>query len=504
MHTGSMFSLLLVLAFLGMMIGTVNTGISAALRRPQTFHRLIFELGNRLLVPLSTSAVLIGTKSSAGTATAATVYTVSDPEEGDTLFGAGSELALMCRKAFETAAKLGAGPALYAVCLGEPGAGVASAETLTITGPATADGNLIVRIAGRWITVGVANGQSAATIAAALKSAIDAQKKFLPVTAGIGGAVVTCTHVTKGTNGNDTTFTVEKLPAGVGCALAHSVTGTGTVDIQTALDAIAGQDFDAVAIANHQSADITEINAQVDAVWAAAEKRWRYFFLGEFGSIGTATTLASGANREGVLVVNCEGTPSLTGEIATAAMMGSLSRSRPNAIFNSLRLPLYAPPIALVFTGSEVETALNAGITPLSPVKNGNVISDGELKIERLITTRTTLNSVPFSVTMDLGISRGAIYVARQLDVNYTLRFGADANPDGVLDDAQTQDQIRDMVNNVMGALVDTRVVRDWSTDRAKLVIEADAAAVGRENVDVSYKVVAGLHQAAFVHHVST
>jgi phage tail sheath gpL-like len=91
----------------------------------------------------------------------------------------------MCRKAFETSAFLGRGPFLFATGLAEPGGGAQRTQTWTFTGPATASGTAVFKIAGRVINVGVASGDSANTVAAALNAAIGALKVFLPVTAGV-------------------------------------------------------------------------------------------------------------------------------------------------------------------------------------------------------------------------------------------------------------------------------------------------------------------------------
>src|SRR4051812_23946302 len=110
----------------------VNTGISTSLRRPQTFHVFTYQQGGRSLVPLPQRLLLIGTMKG-GTAVAGTIYQVNDPQETDALFGVGTQLAMMCRKAFETCGFLGQGPSIYATGLAEPGGGAAHTQTFTIT-----------------------------------------------------------------------------------------------------------------------------------------------------------------------------------------------------------------------------------------------------------------------------------------------------------------------------------------------------------------------------------
>jgi phage tail sheath gpL-like len=483
---------------------TINTGIDSSLLRPQTFHTISYLTGNRQLAPLPQRLVLIGpmgtTLSPAPTAVAGVVIGLDDPGQVDALFGLGSFMALMARKAFETAAMLGAGPRLFACPLAETT--TKQVETATIVGTSTVSGDLIVRIAGRYITVGLASGSTETVAAAALVAAVKNKYQSLPVTAGAAAGVATFTSTVKGTLGNDVTFETVQIPAGLTLAWAVSVAGAGALDIQTALDAIAGQDFDGIAISNHVSGDITEINAHIASTWTAAEKRPRWVFVGEPGTIGTATSLASSANHEGVLVISMEQSRSLPGEIATASAVLALSKTRPNANYDGARLPLYPPPVSYIYTSGEVETALGAGLTPLTAIvdpASRNVV-EGVVSVIRLITTRTTLASVPFTLLRDFGISRTTWAMARQYDLRFVAQFGSLANPDGVLLDDDTQKQIRDMVVSLNYAAQDAKWLRNVDNDKALIQVEPDASVSGRLNVDSSYTIVVGLHQVAFVH----
>lgn len=482
----------------------VNTGVSTSLRRPQTFHVFAYQQGGRSLVPLPQRMLLIGT-SKGGTAVAGTIYTISDAQETDALFGIGSELALMCRKAFETGALIGQGPQLAAVGVAEPGAGVARTQTWTFTGPATGAGIGVFRIAGRTITVGISVGDSANTIAAAFNTAVNAMKQLLPVTSGVAAAVATTTHVAKGENGNDVAFEVVSMPAGTTCVTAQGVAGTLVADPTAALAAAAGPEYDAIALANHKAADIALALAHVTAAWTASEKKWRWVYMAERGTIGTATALAAAANDRAIVVVVCEESPSLPSEIAVATAFAMLSRSRPNANWDGMRIPIFPPYDAFDFTNTEVETALAAGLTPLKPIVDTQtrVQTPGVAAIQKLVTTKTTEGGQPFEVLRDIAVSRTGAFIARQIDAAFAARFGAAANPDGVLLTDDTIQQVRDMIANILYAAQDNRIVTNVDADLALLVVEKDLSAPGRINVDVTYTVVLGLHQVAFVHRVT-
>jgi phage tail sheath gpL-like len=483
---------------------TVNTGISTSLRRPQTFHTFTYLQGGRALVPLPQKLCLIGTMKG-GTAVAGTLYQINDPVETDGLFGVGSQLALMCRQAFMTSGLLGQGPQLSAIGVAEPAGGAQHTQTFTVTGPATASGNVVIRIAGRTLTIGVASGDSASTIAAAINAAIGALATTLPVTSVVLAGVVTCTHVVKGVGGNDVLYEVTKVPAGVAIVTAQGVAGSGISDETAALAAIAGVEFDAIALENHLAADVALALSHVTVAWTATEKKWRWVFIGEPGTIGTATTLAAAANDRAIVVVNCNGCRSLPAEMATSGAVALLSRSRPNGNWDGMVLPLYPPDDAVAYTAGQIETALAAGLTPLKSVEdpNSRVTQQGVLKISKLVTTCTTVASQPFEGLRDIAVPRVGAFIARQIDAAHAARFSAAANPDGALDTPDSVNQVRDMIANLLYAAQDGKIVKNVDNDLQALVVEDDPSAPGRVNADIQYTVVLGLHQVACVHRVT-
>lgn len=481
----------------------INTGVSSALNRPQTFHTFTYLYANRSLVSLPMRIAIIGTKTAAGTATAGQVYEVVDATQTDGLFGIGGELALMCRVAFAVSAFLQKGPRVYAVAVAENAGGTANVKTLTVTGTATADGNHIVRVAGRTFTVGVRSGDTQNAVATAISNTMKANAENLPVVVTVATNVVTLTHPTKGVNGTDLATSIDQQVAGSALAFANTATGAGAADHQPAIDALAALKYDGVVFSNHAAADITEINTDIAARWSPTDKGWRWYFLADTVSIASATSLAAAANHQGVIVTSCEGCPNMPGEIATAMAMAAFSRERPNANYNGLRLPLYPPVAATAYIGSEVETAIAAGLTALTPIidSTGAIIA-GQLKIERMVTTKTTTNSQPDARNRDLAVSRTGVYLARQIDVAYEERFGADANPDGTLETDDVIDQVGDTAKAILRAAGEASILRNVEADITKLVLERDSVVSGRVNCDLWYTVVVGLSQVAWKHNV--
>jgi phage tail sheath gpL-like len=484
---------------------TIVTNVPNSLLRPQTFHTFSFLRASGALTSVPLRIALIGAmRSSGATATAGTVYEATDAATTDALFGQSSELALMCREAYTCSNLFQRGPRVFAVPVTES-AGVANVQTLTGTGAATTDGNIIVRVAGRTFIVGVRSGDSANTIATAISNTLKTNQQNLPVIVTVATNVVTLTHATKGINGVDVKVTIDQQVAGNAQVLATSVAGTLATDHQTALDALSPLRYDAIAFANHVSADITEIVADIAIRWSASSKNWGYYFVGEPGTIGTATSLAAAVNHQAAIIINMEGCLSTAGEMATAGAMLAMSRERPNANYDGAKVPLFPPPVATIYTGAEVETGIAAGLTVLTAVIDSTgAVTQNLCKVERMVTTRTTTNSQPDDRNRDIGVSRSGVAYAIQIDIAASQRFGAEANPDGTLQTSDTTGQIRDMAAAIAREFANQNIFAQdkVEADITRMLIEFDTITLGRTNVALFYTVVQGQHQIAWQHNV--
>ncbi len=94
--------------------------IPSTTRKPGQFHEFDLVTGAGGLTPLPNPVLLIGTKLAGGSAANDEFVEVTDEAQGDLLFGAGSEAALMVRKAFETGKRIGIMPVLFGAGLADP------------------------------------------------------------------------------------------------------------------------------------------------------------------------------------------------------------------------------------------------------------------------------------------------------------------------------------------------------------------------------------------------
>ena len=485
----------------------IVTNVSNSLLRPQTFHTFTVLRASGKLTNVPLRIALIGAKSSAGTATLGQVYDMTGltPGDGDALFGVSSELALMHRQSILCAALFGAGPRVSCVAIAESG-GVANVQTITCVGTATTDSNQTVRVAGRTFIVGVRNGDVQNANAAAIANALKARQAELPVTVSVATNVVTLTHPTKGINGVDVKVSVDVQAPGITATVATGTAGTGATDHQPALDALSPLRYDGIVFANHASADITEILADVAVRWGAASKTWALYFVGEMGTIGTATSLAAAANDKAVQFASMEGCLNTAGEMATTHAMMVFSRERLNASYDGVRVPLYPPATATIYTPAEVETALAAGLTPFTAVIDSTgSVTQNLAKCERAVTSHTTSGSQPDDKIRDIGIPRTMMGIAVQIDIATQERFGPDANPDGVRQSTDTDNLIKRMWASIARAEARDQVLDpdQVESDIAATVVEHDSVVAGRSNVALFYHPLGSQHQIVWQHNVT-
>jgi phage tail sheath gpL-like len=472
---------------------TIKTSIPSSRLRPGNTQEFNYKQASKGLTPTQKLVGLIGCKLASGPATAEKPYTIFSEKDGDDLFGAGSELAIMIRAAFAAANKIRSQPQIIACGVLEPAGGTVATKTITITGTATASGDLEVRICGRTIRCTVTTGDVQNTIAAALKAAIDAYQAVEPlvVTAGVATNVVTLSCRHKGVNGNDVKVDWTSGPLGVSVAIAAGVTATGVYDITLSLDAInPGKTCHGIAIANHLAADVSDFKVHLANVGDPAVKKWTSCFLAEVGSVATTTTLGTGSNDYGVQLLAYRNSKLLPGELAAQACLANWAIDDPAANFDGFELPIFPVDTTDAYTNPEVEVLLAAGCTPLVPTDSGTTS-----KIVRSVTTKTTEAGVPFLALLDLSTVKSMYYVATQLDIKLTLAFQG-------LDAKMTPDigpQVEDVGYDTLKQIESLKIVKNVDANRSQIRCETDAVVPTRANFAYPLAPILNMHQLASV-----
>lgn len=231
-------------------------------------------------------ALLIGQRTSSGSVSAGKRVDVGSPTDAANKFGSGSIMHLMAR-AYRDQDRVGP---LQAIAVDDAGSTTKATATIKVSSAPTADGTIYLYIGGQRLTVGVTGGQSASTVATAIKDAINA-KSDLPCTATVATATVTATAKNGGTMANAIDLRVnylgaingETLPAGLALNFngsgnsdpktfgSNSATpGSGDPDLSTTAvrSEMGSQEFDFVALGLNDSTNLDEMKAEMDERWA--------------------------------------------------------------------------------------------------------------------------------------------------------------------------------------------------------------------------------------------
>ncbi len=385
--------------------------------------------GSRGLVAITRRLAIVGVRTtSVGSATTGVPYQIFTEGAADAYFGVGSELAIMCRAALKAARHAGTSPEIWAIAMAEA-AGVKGTRTLTATGPATVSGDVVFRIMGRTLRAPVVSGDSANTVAASIKSTIDAMAATgdLQGVGSVASAVATFTLTNIGVNGVDLFVEVVSVPAGVTVTAAVGVVGTGAVDITASLDALVDKHYHAIAIANHTSTDVSDLAAHTTARAAAGVKKWTFGFIPVTSTLSAATTLATAANSEYCVIPCFEASPVMPGELSVMTAVMRLVKEDPSLTISGQEMPpeLYACPPTSVFTpgdAGEQEAALAGGVTPFAVTENGRVY------LVRLVTTKLTISGAPYTLQRDFAVPYTIAYVGVQHDALAAVFFANDEN----------------------------------------------------------------------------
>lgn len=334
--------------------------------------------------------LLIGQRLTTGAVAELVPTRITSDQQAINAFGQHSMLAQMV-KAYR---KANTSLELWAIALDDLVAGVKATGTITITGPATADGILNVYIAKRRLQVAVTSGDSATTIAAAIVSAIGAHSD-MPVTAANSSGVVTLTARHKGKLGNGIDVRVnfnsdDVTPAGVTVAIVAmggGVAGDGNPDLQDVVDTLGDERFKTIVNPYSDAANLTVCETEMADRWGPMRPIDGWCITAGFGSLSTHTTL--GDSRNSAFTIIADGGVVLDTPWEVAAVVGgasSLSLSiDPARPLNTVELPgLTAKPVAERRTMEEQNTLLYSGISPLY------VDAGGVVRIQELITTYKT------------------------------------------------------------------------------------------------------------------
>lgn len=460
--------------------------IQTSTRKPGVYVEWNTKLAVRNLPTNKQRVLLIAQHSNpkAGKLTAlANIYSAADVAAA---YGAGSQAHLMASAAIKAYAYAD----LSLITVADNEAGVAATGNITITGTADTQGVLRVNIGNAdTLTVGVAANATAATVAAAVKAAIDAETS-LPVTATASEGLVTLTAKNKGTHGNHIRIRASNTAEGITVAVKAMSGGDADADIGPALNAVIAEGHNLIAVGCTDEANLLKLRTHLETVGAPEEKRWALGIYGQTGALAQTTTQAGRLNSGYLYSAWYRKTPSLPCELAAAFAAVVASEEDPARPLNTLKLNgIGVCDSADKTMRTEQENALYNGVTPIETSPDGT-----SAQIVRAISTYTkTANGTADESLLDMTTVRTLIYVSGACADRIALRFPRDKMT------KRTIDRVRSELIDVLMKCEELEIVEDVENNLANLIVERDAQNTSMLNCRVPSDVVNGLHQVGMV-----
>ena len=394
-------------------------------------------------------------------------------------YGAGSMAHLMVTAAIKAYAYAD----LSLITVADNKAGVAAAGKITLSGTANTQGVLRVSIANAdTLTIGIGAEDTAATVAAAVKAAIDAVPD-LPVTATVAEAVVTLTAKNKGTAGNAIRIKTGNTAEGITAAVTAMTGGDANPDIAAALNAVVAEGHHIIACGINDETNLLKLRAHLDTVASPMEKRWAIGVYGQTGTLAQATTLAGRLNHGHIVSAWYRGTPSLPCELAAAFAAVMASEEDPARPLNTLEIKgLNITPDAQWPLFNECNNALYNGLTPLTVVA-------GKVQIMRAVSTYTkSAANVDDPALLDITTIRTLDYTRRAIKERIALRFPRDKLSDRLLP------KVKSEILDVLLKLEQAEIIENAEANKGKLVVSRSLQDANRVNAVIPADVVNGLH----------
>lgn len=332
--------------------------------------------------------LLIGQRLSAGTESALTPVRLGSQaaDQAANAFGQGSMLHGMAAAARKASDYVD----IWAIGLDDDEAGQAATGKISITGAPLVNGTLNVYIGGTLVRAGVVAGDAVSALATRVAAAINADAS-LPVTAtALSGDIdLTCRWAGETANDLDVRLNYygEQTPAGLTVVITAMSGGSANPSVQSALDAIAGQQYYSIVCPYLDSPNLLALEEDMKVRFGPMDVLTGHVFNAKVGNHAQLTTWGNSRNSPHVSTLGLFDVPTAPWVVASiwatvAEFSGANDPARP---FRSLALPgMLPPPEKSRFTRPERNLALYDGISTFTVDQGGQVL------IEMIITNYQT------------------------------------------------------------------------------------------------------------------
>jgi phage tail sheath gpL-like len=517
-------------------MGVIIPGLSTSQKTPGVYLNVILGgspsspgasaikillMGNKMGTAVSGASPAIALP--AGTQPNATPVLLASSGDAASYFGLGSEIHVMARAVFSQYPD-----ALVYGCSVAEGGGSAASVVCTFATTATAAYTVRVRACGETIDVPVFTGDTAATIATAVATAVNAVT-WLPYYAQTSTGALTFTAKCNGPRGNDLTVILSFVSsAGIETQISTSSTtspgattgimsggaasgnlyrfagGTTQDSFATALSAIASTRYNRIVGACTDATNVGRISTHIASQSSITSQKREQGICATLDTLGNATTLATGVNAARMqiawhynsLVPACM----VAAQVCAARVNGDAltgvasplpgENADPDANLSGVQLATIPMQnnVDDQPTSTEVESALNNGLT----VIGASTARPGYGVLVLSITSLSLVNGLQNYGVLLTGYVTVCDYVADGEQAALALRYAGfrlgsnDANgepPKAPL--VTTPQQIRASVLLDLKGYESQGIIRDVDANKSLLVVEASSVTPGRVDMDI-------------------
>lgn len=363
------------------MTDVVLTGLAANDPVPGNYIEVNFAQGPSSNGSTEYSAILIGNKTSSGSATTNSIVygptsgtPLSTEADAKALFGAGSELHLM----WNAFAEISPETTLYAIAVTASG-GTAATRDHVVATTAAANGNIRFWLGDQYIDTAVVSGDTAGTICTNIVASINSKTDW-PVTASVvTTTTVRITAKIAGPRGNWHRTMVSVQGASIATTITNSASGYLTSgatadDNTTALATIAGSRYYYQVSAAEDATQLGALATQINSIAAPTTGLRCRAFGGSIDTSGNAITVATGINGARVEIgwlAQADVPPCILAARLAAVYALNETNPKPRKNFSGYGKKsgevwtLKAPLSGAVPSRTTIKSLLNNGITPI-------------------------------------------------------------------------------------------------------------------------------------------
>ena len=330
------------------------------------------------------TTLIMGQKLAAGTQAELELVTVTSEAQARTLFGAGSQLHMMCRKYFLNDLVT----PVKCVAIDDHASGVAATGTLLAAGSSIKTGVLALYIGGIKIPVLVTEDDTPAEIATAITAAITAEA-LSPVSAVVNDTTaeqVDLTAKNKGVEANDVDIRInyaddDVTPENLTLTITAMASGAQNPDVSEITAILPDNQYNVVVMPWTDPTNRGLLETELAARFGPLDQNDGVAFMAKRGTVGELETYGNGGNSPHVTCMGMAG-PSSPYEWSAAYAGASakalqIDPARPLQVLPIVGIS--APSDSELFSWTERNMLLTDGIATYKSVV-------GQVQIERAIT----------------------------------------------------------------------------------------------------------------------